>query len=78
MKKEIRQLETALDELHKSNDVTRAAYSTLKFAVEQVKNCTISHVIKSVCGWTNDGYRPPCYMNKTVKCEDCIHSQTVL
>lgn len=48
MKKEIGQLETALDELHKSNDVTRAAYSTLKFAVEQVKNCNILQVSDSL------------------------------
>jgi len=47
MEKEIRQLETALNELHKSNDVTRAAHSTLKFAVEQVKNCTIPVVMPS-------------------------------
>ena len=47
MEKELKQLETALNELHKSNDVTDAAYSTLNFALEQVKNCTIPVVTKS-------------------------------
>lgn len=27
----------------------------------------------SACGWVSDGYRPPCYMNKKMKCEDCDH-----
>lgn len=44
MEKEIKHLETALDELYKSNDATMAAYSTLNFAIGQVKNCDISVV----------------------------------
>lgn len=47
MEKELKQLETALDELHISNDVTNAAYSTLKFALQQVKKCIIHSVSKS-------------------------------
>ena len=35
--KEITQLETAINELHKSNDISKAAYSTLKFALHQLK-----------------------------------------
>ena len=44
----------------------------------EVKKLNEPAVIKSVCNWTNDGYRPPCYMDNTVKCEDCKYSQTVL
>jgi len=54
MKKELEQLETAINELHKSNDITRAAYSTLKFALRQVKNCSIPNVSGSL-GF-NKGY----------------------
>jgi hypothetical protein len=28
------------------------------------------------CGYPYDGYRPPCYMNKQMKCEDCKFIQT--
>jgi len=55
MKKELTQLETALNELHNSNDVSDAAYSTLKFAIHQVKNLTMHNVSNNeervaVCG----------------------------
>ena len=36
MEDKLIQLETALSELHKSNDITDAAYNTLKFAVFQL------------------------------------------
>jgi len=42
-------------------------------AEDIIKLFAISNVSNLVCGWTNDGYRPPCYMNKEMKCEDCIH-----
>ena len=48
MEKELQQLSTALDELHKSNDVSDAAYSTLKFAVLQLKNCNLQNVNGSI------------------------------
>ncbi len=35
----------------------------------------IARVSNLVCGWINDGYRPPCYMNKEMKCEDCTHAK---
>ena len=44
MEKELQQLETAINELHKSNDITKAGYSTLTFALKQVKNCSIPNV----------------------------------
>lgn len=52
MEKELRQLETALNELHNSNDVSDAAYSTLKFAVWQVNNCikpAVSEALPCTC-----------------------------
>jgi hypothetical protein len=48
MKKELQQLSTALNELHQSNDVSDAAYSTLKFAVSQLKNCNLQNVSGSL------------------------------
>jgi len=45
MKKELKQLETALNELSKSGDVSKAAFSTLNFALQQVKNCIIPSVM---------------------------------
>lgn len=46
----IKQLEIALDELHKSKDVTKAAYTTLNFAIDQVKLFAIPVVSGSLCG----------------------------
>jgi aspartyl/asparaginyl-tRNA synthetase len=50
MKYEFEQIEIALNELRNSNDVTDAAYSTLKFVVSQVKN-TQSEKIKEFANW---------------------------
>ena len=44
MNYDTKQVSTALKELHKSNDVSDAAYSTLKFAIEQL---TIPFVVES-------------------------------
>lgn len=48
MKKELQQLESAINELHESNDITKAGHSTLKFALEQVKNIAYEPVLASV------------------------------
>ena len=48
MKKEIKQLEIAINELHESNDISKAGHSTLKFALEQVKNITYEPVLQTV------------------------------
>ena len=37
---DIKQISTALEELHNSNDVSDAAYSTLKYAIEQLNTPT--------------------------------------
>lgn len=44
LKIKLKKLDVALNELHKSDDVSNAAYSTLKFALGKVKECILPNI----------------------------------
>ena len=57
------------------NGITKDESNAIGKFIDECSKLNILHVSNLVCGWINDGYRPPCYMNKEMKCEDCVHSK---
>ena len=61
--------------LKKDNDFERKAAKLIMETLIEENNLNIPPVISPFCGYVSDGYRPPCYMNKDMKCDDCCYKK---
>lgn len=56
MNYDTKQISIALEELHNSKDVSDAAYSTLKFAIEQLTIHSVSQQRELLLAWEEQKY----------------------